>query len=74
MKKCPICKIAALLAGIGALNWGLVALFNFNLVTRFLGDATTATKAAYIVVGISGLMVLLSFFNLCPCQKNCATK
>lgn len=67
MKKCPICKLAVLLAGIGALNWGLVALFNFNLVATLLGDMTTAAKVVYIVVGVAGLLLLVSLVKPCPC-------
>ncbi|OGW83618.1 MAG: hypothetical protein A2Z83_04995 [Omnitrophica bacterium GWA2_52_8] len=67
MGKCPICKIVKLLAGIGALNWGLVALFNVNLVTTLLGDMTTPAKIVYILVGISGLMTLVTFIKQCPC-------
>jgi uncharacterized membrane protein YuzA (DUF378 family) len=72
MKKCPICKIAVLLGGIGALNWGLVALLNLNLVEKLLGGMPAVAKIVYILVGISGLMLIGSLFNLCPCQKNCA--
>ena len=68
-KRCGVCKIATLVAGIGALNWGLVALFNFNLVTRLLGEMSTASRIAYIVVGVAGLMQIASLLNLCPCQK-----
>ena len=66
MKKCVVCKIAAILAGIGALNWGLVALFDLNLVSRILGDMTAAAKIVYTLVGISGIMVLISAFVHCP--------
>jgi len=67
MKKCPVCIVVALLAGVGALNWLLVALFNFNLVTRVLGDATTASKVAYTLVGVAGAVMLLSIVKACPC-------
>ncbi len=66
MKKCIICKIAALLAGIGALNWLLVALFNFNLVATVAGDMTTLAKVIYVVVGIAGALVIYSVFGKCP--------
>jgi len=73
MKPCPICKIAILLAGIGALNWGLVALFNLNLVTKLLGEMTTASKGVYILVGLSGIISIASILKLCPpCNKNCS--
>ena len=70
MKKCAVCKIVAILAGIGALNWGLVALLNFNLVTTILGDMTMPTKIVYTLVGISGLLTLICLFKSCPaCSK-----
>ena len=66
---CAACKIAKLLAGIGALNWGLVAGFGFNLVERLFGSMPALERGVYIIVGIAGLMTLGSFFNLCPCSK-----
>ena len=66
-KKCGICKIVALLAGIGALNWGLVALFNLDLVYRLLGGMPVLAKAVYVLVGIAGLLVIVSLFKCCPC-------
>ena len=74
MKKCPVCKVVALLAGIGALNWIFITYFNFDLVSRFLGNMTTAAKAAYTLIGISGALLLLSFFKCCPCMKKECSK
>jgi uncharacterized protein len=67
--KCPMCKIALVLASIGAINWSLVALFNFNLVTAILGDMTTAAKVVYTLVGASGVVLLVSLLKVCPCNK-----
>ena len=67
MGNCPICKIVVLLAGIGALNWLLVALFHLNLVTKFLGDMTTAAKAVYTLVGVAGIILLVTLVKKCPC-------
>lgn len=70
MKKCGVCKIATLLAGIGALNWGLVALLNINLVTKILGDMTMPAKIVYTLVGLSGIGLIISVFKTCPaCTK-----
>jgi len=66
-KNCIVCKLVGLVAGVGALNWGLVALFNLNLVTKALGDGTSGTKAAYVVIGLAGLMKLISLVKCCPC-------
>lgn len=58
-----------LLAGIGAINWLLVALLNFNLVTAVLGDMTIAAKAVYTLVGLSGIILLVALVKPCPCTK-----
>ena len=77
MKKCWGCKIVTLLAGIGALNWGLVGVFNVNLVSRLLGDMTGPARVVYTLVGIAGLLMLASLVKCCPCGKDpaqCAPK
>ena len=73
---CGVCKIVGLLVAVGALNWGLVALFQFNLVTKLLGDMTTPAKVVYILIGIAGLLKLVSFVKPCPCGATgkCETK
>jgi len=68
-KKCAICKLVALLAGIGALNWGLMAFFGLNLVEKLLGGIPNAPKIVYGLVGLSGLLLLVSLCKCCPCQK-----
>ena len=76
-KSCVICKIVKVLAGVGALNWGLVTFAGLNLVDRALGAGSTASKAVYGLVGVSGLMLLVSLCKCCPCQKKeacCPTK
>lgn len=74
-KKCAVCKVVALLAGIGALNWGLVAFAGIDLVAKVLGPMTLAAKAVYGLVAIAGALAILSVFNLCPCQRQaCETK
>lgn len=69
---CFICKLVTLLAGLGALNWGLLALFQLDLVTKVFGGMTTASKVVYIVIGIAGLIKLASLFVCCPCCKPAA--
>lgn len=46
--------IATILVVIGALNWGLVGLFDFNLVHALFGDSIIA-RIVYIVVGLAGI-------------------
>lgn len=47
--------IMALLLLVGGLNWGLVGLFNFDLVATILGNMSFLSRIIYAVVGISAL-------------------
>ena len=50
--------VAFWLVVIGALNWGLVGLANFNIVTWILGSAPSAVKTVYIAVGLSAVYMV----------------
>lgn len=67
-KCCAVCKIIGFLVGVGALNWGLVAFFHLDLVAKLLGPMTTLSKAAYGLIGVAGLLKLISLVKACPCQ------
>ena len=49
-------KIALALAIIGCINWGLVGIFNFNLVEYLFGDNSLITRIVYTLVFVSGLI------------------
>jgi hypothetical protein len=49
--------ITLVLVIIGAVNWGLVGLFKFNLVKSILGEGALA-RTVYTLVGLSGLYVI----------------
>ena len=49
--------VALTLTIIGAINWGLIGLFDFNLVALIFGVADSLfTKIIYILVGICGII------------------
>jgi len=52
---------ALTLAIIGAVNWGLVGFFGFNLVSFLFGSMTWMSRIIYALVGLCGLY-LLSFY------------
>lgn len=56
-------KIALALIIIGALNWGLIGLFQFNLVQFIFGDMTLLARLVYSLVGISGLWGIKLLFK-----------
>ena len=56
---------ALIISMIGALNWGLIGLFKFNLVSWIFGDMSWISRIIYVIVGICGLY-LLSFIVRIP--------
>ena len=40
---------------IGAINWGLIGFFNFNLVDTLFGSVNWLTRVIYAVVGVAGI-------------------
>jgi uncharacterized membrane protein YuzA (DUF378 family) len=68
---CWFCKIVGAIAIIGALNWGLVGLAEFNLVDHLFGAGSVASRVIYSIVGLSGLALLASYFMVCPfCRRD----
>ncbi len=51
----------ATLLVVGGLNWGLVGLFNFDLVATILGSMSALSRVIYIVVGISAVYQALQW-------------
>ena len=52
---------ALTLAIIGALNWGLIGFFDFNLVASLFGGMSWLSRIIYGLVGLCGLY-LISFY------------
>lgn len=48
---------------IGAINWGLVGFFDFNLVTALFQETSSIVRIIYGIVGICGLINLGLLFN-----------
>ena len=72
--RCIVCKLVGLLVVIGALNWGLVGIAQWDLVESLLGRMTLASRAVYTVIGVAGLAAVISCFKCCPCAGRCDTK
>jgi uncharacterized protein len=45
--------VTLLLVVVGGLNWGLVGLFNFDLVAALFGSGSLLSRIVYILVGLS---------------------
>ena len=46
---------------MGAINWGLIGLFKFDLVAFVFGDMTVMSRIVYAIVGIAGLYLISVF-------------
>ena len=56
-------KIALVLIIVGALNWGLIGLFKFNLVDAIFGTMSILSRIIYSLVGLSGLWGIKLLFD-----------
>ena len=56
----PIAWVAFALLFIGGLNWGLIGLFEFNLVAELFGEMTTLSRIVYTIVAIAGIYFLVT--------------
>jgi uncharacterized membrane protein YuzA (DUF378 family) len=65
--------LATLLVSIGAINWGLISVANFNLVEFLFGNYPIILKIIYGLVGLSGLYSLCSLYTITwPSVKACS--
>ncbi len=55
-------KIALVFTIIGALNWGLIGLLDFNLVSMLFGADSMLSNLVYIIVGVCGIINIGLFF------------
>lgn len=70
MKRSVIDWVAYILVVVGALNWGLVGLssfsavsYNWDLVALILGGVPWLAAIVYLLVGLSGIWVLVKLFK-----------
>ncbi|MEM1243256.1 MAG: DUF378 domain-containing protein [Pseudomonadota bacterium] len=52
--------ICIILVFVGAINWGLVGLFSFNLVSAIFGDQTILARIVYFVVALAGIYLIVA--------------
>lgn len=60
--------IALTIVIIGAINWGLIGLFGFNLVAMLFGSMTLLSRIIYGLVGLCGLY-LIKFYGHCVSEE-----
>lgn len=65
-----ITQIAFWLVIVGALNWGLVGLMDWNLVASLFGTMGIVSRIIYILVGISAIWLIVDLFRNQPVIDN----
>ena len=60
--------VAMVLLIVGGLNWGLVGLFDIDVVARILGVMTTASRTVYILVGLAAIYSIYLCVRKLPAQ------
>ena len=53
----PLILVALILAVVGALNWGLVGAFGFDLVAALFGPMSALARIVYVLVGLAAIVV-----------------
>ncbi len=56
-------KVCLVFTIIGAIVWGLIGLFDFNLVAYIFGEGSIIARIIYTIVGITGLINIGILFN-----------
>lgn len=56
-------KVLLVITIIGAVNWGLIGLLDFDLVAMIFGEATLFSRIIYTLVGVCGLVNIWILFN-----------
>lgn len=63
--------VALILSIIGSLNWGLVGIFQFDLVAWLFGGANMVlSRIIYTVIGLAGLWCISLLFRRCKSSMN----
>ncbi len=55
---------ALTIAIIGAINWGLIGIFRFDLVAFIFGDMSWLSRIVYTLVGLCGLYLITFYMRL----------
>lgn len=59
--------VVLILVVIGAINWGLIGLFNYNLVGSIFGERSALARVIYALVGIAGVITIFVLSRVIPC-------
>ena len=70
MGKRVLDAFALTVAIIGAVNWGLIGIFRFDLVAFLFGDMSWISRIVYTLVGLCGLYLITFYMQLADTNEN----
>ena len=56
-----ITKIALILIIVGGLNWGIIGLFNLDIIAFLFGPMSTLSRSIYMLVGMSAVWIAVTY-------------
>ncbi|MBQ8663334.1 MAG: DUF378 domain-containing protein [Eubacterium sp.] len=74
MKRNVIDCIMLAIIIVGAVNWGLIGLFRFDLIAFFFGTMSWVSRVIYVLVGIAGIYMLSMFARMHDIDDNDSQK
>ncbi len=66
--------IAVILVIVGALNWGIIGFFGFNLVGILFGTMSILSRIVYGLVGLAGVYMVYCLAKGCKCPTKTEEK
>ena len=67
------CKIGGTLVALGAINWGLIGIFQVDLFAQLFANAPVVSRVVYGIIGAAGLFQLIRIWKPC-CGGSCKTQ
>jgi uncharacterized protein len=61
--------LSLILVVVGGLNWGLIAVFDFNLIATLFGPLTLTTRVIYLAVGLAALYTIVASMKVTRAER-----
>ena len=62
--------LSYILVIVGAINWGLIGFFNYDLVSSIFGEMSTLSRIIYSTVGVSAIISIITSYICYIRHKN----
>ena len=56
---------------LGAINWGLIGVFQLDLIATLFGDMSVISRFIYSIVGLGAFISIITTYIYCSAHKEC---